>query len=65
MDRKRDSMNKVCLVTGGSRGIGRSTVLEFAKNGYDVVINYVNNEVSANNLKNEVEEKYNVKDDSI
>ena len=54
-------MNKVCLVTGGSRGIGRSTVLEFAKNGYDVVINYVNNELSANSLKEEVEEKYNVK----
>ena len=54
-------MNKVVLVTGGSRGIGRSTIIEFAKNGYDVVINYVNNELSANDLKNEVEEKYNVK----
>lgn len=48
-------MNKVCLVTGGSRGIGRSTVLEFAKNGYDVVINYVNDSVSANKVKDEVE----------
>ena len=54
-------MNKVCLVTGGSRGIGRSTIIEFAKNGYDVVINYVNNELSANSLKEEVEEKYGVK----
>jgi NAD(P)-dependent dehydrogenase (short-subunit alcohol dehydrogenase family) len=61
MDRKRDSMNKVVLVTGGSRGIGRSTVIEFAKNGYDVVINYVNDELRANSLKEEVEEKYNVK----
>jgi 3-oxoacyl-[acyl-carrier protein] reductase len=48
-------MGKVCLVTGGSRGIGRSTVLEFAKNGYDVVINYVNDYVSANKVKEEVE----------
>ena len=48
-------MGKVCLVTGGSRGIGRSTVLEFAKNGYDVIINYVNDSVSANKVKDEVE----------
>ena len=54
-------MNKVCLVTGSSRGIGRSTIIEFAKNGYDVVINYRNNELSANTLKEEVEEKYGVK----
>ena len=30
----------VCLVTGSSRGIGRSTVLEMAKSGLDVIINY-------------------------
>ena len=54
-------MGKVCLVTGGSRGIGASCIREFAKNGYDVVINYVNDSVSANNLKEEVEKDYNVK----
>ncbi len=54
-------MNKVCLVTGSSRGIGASCIREFAKNGFDVVINYVNDYISANNLKEEVEEKYNVK----
>ena len=30
----------VSLVTGSSRGIGRSIVEEFAKRGIDVVINY-------------------------
>jgi len=53
-------MSKVCLVTGGSRGIGRSTILEFAKNGFDVVINYVNDSVSANLVKEEAE-KFGVK----
>lgn len=38
------------LITGGSRGIGRATALEFAKNGYAVAINYVNSEKSAREL---------------
>lgn len=54
-------MNKVVLVTGASHGIGRSTVIEFAKKGYDVVINYLNSELCALELKKEVEEKYEIK----
>src|ERR1700759_5231315 len=33
-----DLSNKVALVTGGSRGLGKEMVLAFAKNGADVVI---------------------------
>lgn len=33
---------KICLVTGGSRGIGAKTVTEFAENGYTVILNYNN-----------------------
>ena len=53
-------MNKVVFVTGGSRGIGRAIVLEFAKNNYDVVVNYINSKDKAMELKKEIEDKYKV-----
>ena len=36
-------MRKVCLVTGGSRGIGRSIAIELAAKGACVVVNYASN----------------------
>lgn len=38
---------KVVLVTGSSRGIGRSIAVKFAKEGATVIINYKNNENEA------------------
>ena len=55
-----DSKRKVVLVTGGARGIGRSTIIEFAKKNYDVVINYCHSEADSNELKEFVEKEYNV-----
>lgn len=52
---------KVVLITGGSRGIGASTAVEFAKKGYNVVVNYLSSEEKALTLKKEIEENYGVK----
>ena len=49
------------LVTGSSRGLGKAIILEYAKNGYDVVINYNNSKEEAFELKNYVESNYHVK----
>ena len=44
------SMNTVSLVTGSSRGIGRSTILGLARAGSDVCINYLNSPREARSL---------------
>ena len=49
-------MNKVVFITGGSRGIGRTTALSFAKEGYDVALTYFENEGLANKVKTQIEE---------
>jgi 3-oxoacyl-[acyl-carrier protein] reductase len=43
----RDFAQKVALVTGGSRGIGRSCALELARRGASVAITYQSNEAAA------------------
>ena len=39
--------NKVALVTGGGRGIGKAIALALAEGGCDVVVNYVSREADA------------------
>ncbi|WMM25680.1 3-oxoacyl-[acyl-carrier-protein] reductase [Tissierella sp. MB52-C2] len=46
--------NKVALVTGGSRGIGKEIALELAKNGVNIGITYINNEVKAREVIDEI-----------
>ena len=45
---------KTVLITGASRGIGRAAALEFAKNGYNVAINYKSSKNKAEELCGEI-----------
>ena len=49
------------LVTGSSRGLGKAIIIEYAKNGYDVIINYNTSEKDALELKDYVESNYKIK----
>lgn len=48
--------NKVVLVTGGARGIGKAVVERFAKDGYSIAINYNNSEDRALSLLKELQD---------
>ena len=45
---------KLALVTGASRGIGKACALELAKAGYDIIINYVGNAEAAEKTVQEI-----------
>ena len=49
--------DKVAIVTGGSRGIGKAIVLEFVRQGANVAFNFLKSEDKALALKKEIEEK--------
>lgn len=51
----KNAKAKVVLVTGSSRGIGRATVRLAAQRGWDVCINYLGSQDSAQQLADEVE----------
>jgi NAD(P)-dependent dehydrogenase (short-subunit alcohol dehydrogenase family) len=50
-------MNKVLIVTGGSRGIGAATAILAAERGYDVCVNYLQNQEAANSVVNLIEQR--------
>jgi len=48
---------KTIIVTGGSRGIGKCLVENFARDGYNVILNYNKSENSAKQIKNKLLEE--------
>jgi NAD(P)-dependent dehydrogenase (short-subunit alcohol dehydrogenase family) len=46
--------NKVALVTGGSRGLGRDMAIQLAKKNFDIIITYNSNNEAANKVVEDV-----------
>ena len=53
--REVDVTDKVAIITGGSRGIGRATSIAIAERGYRVCIGYASNEAAANKAVSAIE----------
>lgn len=53
--------SKTVIITGSSRGLGAATAKIFAEKKFNVVVNYVNNEIAAQKLASSLEEEYNIK----
>ena len=45
---------KTVFITGGSRGIGKAIALKLAQEGYDIALNYANNDAAAEAAKEEI-----------
>ena len=52
MDKLQD---KVALITGSDSGIGQATAIEFAREGADVVVHYLEDEQGANSTREQIE----------
>jgi NAD(P)-dependent dehydrogenase (short-subunit alcohol dehydrogenase family) len=50
-----DTNSKIALITGGSRGLGRNTALQMAKQGHDIIITYHSQREAAMEVVAEIE----------
>ncbi len=51
----QNANSKIAIVTGGSRGLGRNTVLSLARDGVDVIFTYNSNRAEADKVAAEIE----------
>lgn len=51
-------INKVCIVTGGDSGIGRAVAIAFAKEGADLAIVYLNEDLDAKETASLITQEY-------
>lgn len=51
---------KVALITGGTRGIGRAIAETFASNGYNLALNYMRKKKNAEAVQQELEDTYGI-----
>ena len=49
--------DKIALVTGGGRGIGRHIALRLADEGADVLVNYASSEAGAEDIAAQIRDK--------
>lgn len=54
-------MNKTVLITGGAINLGAAIATKFASKGYNIIINYLTHEQEANELKEDLEQKYSIR----
>ena len=50
-----EQVNKTALITGAAKGIGKAVALAFAKEGYNIIINYNGSKEAALNTQQEIE----------
>ena len=50
-------MNKLAIITGASRGLGRNSALALADKGIDVIFTYHNNVQAAQDVIEEIKQK--------
>ncbi len=55
VEKHKNIMKKIALVTGGSRGLGKDMALSLARKGVDVVVTYNNNDEMAIETVHEIE----------
>ncbi|SDT67626.1 NAD(P)-dependent dehydrogenase, short-chain alcohol dehydrogenase family [Mucilaginibacter mallensis] len=52
-----ENKNKIALVTGGSRGLGKDMALRLAEKGLDIILTYNSNEEAAQNVAAQIEKQ--------